>query len=100
MPSLPSTDESWESDGGKQTLLTDDASRGVLHAPPKRHRSSRQTLKSSIAGIWGGHDVLDPVQQRLGALCSQLADTIDDLATDVLTLGSESRSKEKDANPT
>ena len=99
-PSPHSTDKSWESGGGKQIPLTDDASWGKLHAPPERHRSSRQTLKSSIAGIWGGHDVLDPVQQRLSAFCSQLADTVDDLATDVLTMGSESWSKEKDVNHT
>ena len=40
------------------------------------------------------------MQQNLSAFCTQLADTVDGLAADVLTLGSESRSTEKDASPT
>ena len=95
-----STEVSWESGGGKQTPPTDDASGSNLHAPPEKRRSSRRNLHSSITQIWGDHDTLYPVQQHLSAFCSQLADTVDGLTADVLTLGSESRSTEKDASPT
>ena len=92
-----STGESWKSGGGKQTPLTDDASRAELNVPTARHRPPRQSLKSSMTRIWGGHDVLDPVMQCLGGFCTHLADTVDDLTTDVLTLRIESRSRGKDS---
>ena len=95
--SPPSADESWTDGGGKQTPLTDDASRAKLNVRTAENMPPRQSLRSSIARIWRGHDVLDPVTQRLGAFFQHAANTVDDLTTDVLTLETESRSREKDS---